>query len=102
MNHLTHAESTKAIIHLNRIYGKGDVRQVRYFLDGKIEVIANLQYGQSKFMARVKNRTVFCRGHQMTDPKTDEKEQTGLHFKSSHYQLKNYRNGNIENVHLIG
>lgn len=62
----TRSQITAAIKRLNNVYGRGDVRQVRYFADGRIEVTASLQYGHSKFTARVRNSTVYARGHQIT------------------------------------
>lgn len=66
MKRLSTKEITEAITRLNNNYGRGDVRQVRRYLDGRIEVIARLQYGESKFTARVDGRTVYARGHQLT------------------------------------
>ena len=51
---------------LNSVYGKGDLRETRFFLDGRIECRSSLQYGQSHFTARVVGNTVYARGHQRT------------------------------------
>ena len=60
----------QAIIRLNNLYGRGDIRQIRHFADGTIVCIASLQYGQCTFRARVtpatNGFTVRARNHQMT------------------------------------
>ena len=55
-----------AIVRLNNLYGRGDVRKIQHFADGTIIVIASLQYGHCTFRARVTGDTVRARNHQMT------------------------------------
>jgi hypothetical protein len=41
-------------------------RTMHCFADGRVELTARLQYGESKFTARFNSRTVYARGHQTT------------------------------------
>lgn len=65
---LTRAELFAAIQRLNWLYGRGDLieREMRCFMDGRVELTARLQYGESKFTARFNGRTVYARGRQTT------------------------------------
>jgi hypothetical protein len=63
---VTFEQVSAAIVRLNNLYGRGDVKEVRYFLDGRIEAHVKKQYGTEKFLVRVTGSTVRARGHQMT------------------------------------
>ena len=65
---LTRAELFAAIQRLNWMYGRGEIsdRTMLCFADGRVELTARLQYGESKFTARFNGRTVYARGHQVT------------------------------------
>jgi hypothetical protein len=59
---------TRAIVRLNNNFGWGDVKAVRRFLDGRIEVDISSRYRRQKtYIARVVGRnSVRFRGHQMS------------------------------------
>ena len=65
---LTRIELFHAIQNLNWQYGRGEITDydMKVFMDGRVELVAKLQYGVSKFTARFNGRTVYARGHQTT------------------------------------
>ena len=65
---LTREELFAAIQSLNWQYGRGEISDLTMhcFADGRVELTARLQYGESKFTARFNGRTVYARGHQTT------------------------------------
>ena len=56
-----------AIVHLNNVYGKGSVSNVRVFMDGRV-TFDQTPYGCSPSVrrGRVNGNTVFALGHQRT------------------------------------
>jgi hypothetical protein len=68
---ITRAQINETIVRLNNLYGRGDVRRINHFADGRSEVTAHKQYGVDRFAAHTQlsarnGLTVFARGHQMT------------------------------------
>ncbi len=49
---------------LNHAYGRGDIREIRQFADGRGECIVSLQYGWARFSFRDDGHTVRAQGHQ--------------------------------------
>lgn len=56
----------EALQSLNAQYGKGDITQVRFYLDGKCTVIVHKQYGLQEYVFHDNGRTVRMHGHQLT------------------------------------
>ena len=63
---ITRKQVNAAIVKLNNLYGRGDVRRICHYANGTIIVIADLQYGRCTFRARVRGNTVRARNHQVT------------------------------------
>ena len=59
------AAQREALEYINRHYGWGDIRRVRYFMDGRIEVeIGNRYRGTKTYLARMIDEFVITfRGH---------------------------------------
>lgn len=66
MNDLTMKDIFDAVQRLNWSYGRGDLVSVKYAGRDLWLCESKLQYGISKFTARVRFRTVRARNHQTT------------------------------------
>ena len=54
----------EALQQLNALYGKGNLTQVRFYLDGKCTVIVQKQYGMQEYIFHDNGCTVRMHGHQ--------------------------------------
>jgi hypothetical protein len=61
---MKHETRNAALRHLNACYGRGDIRKIKQFADGRGECEVQLLFGRAKFTFRDNGRTVYAHRHQ--------------------------------------